>query len=403
MGWPLPALFALRSALFEGVGMSTEASPAWAGQRVEVTRIEEALREAWRAEAARAPEERGALAARTNVLNLIVHASSRGEVERVAAAIERLGVHHPSRTILILAEPGGAEAAIEAWVKVTGRNLGERRLLFEQVTLAARGEAALHLPATVDSLLISELPDFLWWLGEPPFSAPGFTRMVDIVDRLIVDSAAFANLAAGLHELAELTVVPQNAAISDFAWDRLRPWRELVAQFFDPPEHAASLETLEAIEISYEPTGTGPSAGLAEGILALGWACSRLGWFVGRPPARDDAGGWRWELRAGERTVAASLRPEGREDPSAGLCAVTLTAGGKAPGTFEVYREGGAHLATRVNVPGAPSLDSVMRATEPEGNDLLLHALGQFGRDRTFDGALVFAAQLSRGLGGGSR
>ncbi len=39
-----------------------------------------------------------------------------------------------------------------------------------------------------------------------------------------------------------------------------------------------------------------------------------------------------------------------------------------------------------------------MRATVPGDNDLLLQALNQFGHDRVYDGALVFAAQLCRGI-----
>ena len=53
-----------------------------------------------------------------------------------------------------------------------------------------------------------------------------------------------------------------------------------------------------------------------------------------------------------------------------------------------------------MNVPGAPNLDQIMRATEPDENDLLLQSLGQFGHDRTYDGALVFAAQLAGGVEG---
>lgn len=380
--------------------MSVDASLVWAGQPVEVNRIEEALRDAWREEAARAPETSGSLAARTNVLNLIVHAATRPELEQVAQAIEHLGVRHPSRAILLLAETGAAESSLRAFVNTNVQTMGERRLVFEQVTLMAGGEAAKHLPGVVDPLLVAELPDFLWWLGQPPYSEPSFTRMLDIVDRLIVDSASFHDMSVGLRELAEMTIVPYGAAISDFAWARLRPWRELVAQFFDPVEYAASLATIEEAIVVYEPTGMYRATGFSEGLLALGWACSRLGWMVDQRPAREGAGTYRWDLNAGGRTITVTLRPEHQDDEIVGLRMITLGAGGASPGTFEVYRESGAHLATRVNVPGAPNLDQIMRATEPDENDLLLQALGQFGHDHTYDGALVFAAQLASGVEG---
>lgn len=379
--------------------MSVEASLGWPGQQVEVARIEEALREAWREEAARAPETSGSLAARTNVLNLIVHTMSRASAEQVVQAIGRLGVRHPSRTILLLGEEGG-DSSLRAFFATNVQAMGERRLVFERVTIMARGEATNHLPGVVDPLLVAELPNFLWWLGQPSFSQECFTRMVELVDRLLVDSASFHDMSVGLRELAEMTIVPHSAAISDFAWARLRPWRELMAQFFDPREYAASLETIEEVNIVYEPTGGRKSSGFSEGLLALGWACSRLGWQVERGPLREGLGAYRWELSAVGRTVAVSLRPEHQDDEIVGLRTLTLVAGGQAPGTFEVYRESGVHLATRVNVPGAPNLDQIMRATEPDENDLLLQALSEFGHDRTYDGALVFAAQLASGVEG---
>jgi len=382
--------------------MSVDTSLGWAGKAVEVGQIEEALRAAWREEAARAPEVSGALAARTNVLNLIVRAGSREELAEVATSIDALGVQHPSRTVLLLAEPTGSEARLEAWINTNVQTIGDRRLLFEQVTLVASGEAARHLPGVVDALLISDLPDFLWWLGEPHFSDGSFTKMVEIVDRLIVDTATFDDIETGLRELAEMTIVPYGAAISDFAWNRLRPWRELVAQFFDPPEYAPSLDTVETVEISYEPHGGQHSSGFGEGLLALGWACSRLGWQIAQRPEFLAPGSFRWQLVSGDRTLIATISPVHQHDPIIGLRAITITSGERHPGTFQVLRESGAHLVTRVDVPGAPNLDQIMRAAEPAENDLLLHALGQFGGDRTYNGALVFAAQLASGVGGRS-
>ena len=379
-----------------------DAAPAfgWAGQAVAVGQIEQELRRTWREDAWQAVETGNPLITRTNVLNLIVHASSPEEVEQVAATIERLGAYHPSRTIILLAQPEAEGSALDAWITSHLLTLpgSDRRLRFEQVTIAARGPAAHHLPTVVDAIVVSELPSFLWWLREPPFRTPAFTQMVDIVDRLIVDSAGFQDQARAFDELAELTVIPYGAAVSDFAWGRLRPWRELVAQFFDPADQAASLATIEHVEVAYEPEGRNHYSGFSQGILALGWACSRLGWHVVEPPQREGPGAFRWRLSAGGRTVEATLRPERGLDEIVGLRRLTLTAGAPHPGVFVVYREDPSHLASNVDVPGVPHLDRLMRAAVPEDNDLLLQSLNQFGHDRVYDGALVFAAQLCRGI-----
>jgi glucose-6-phosphate dehydrogenase assembly protein OpcA len=370
---------------------------AWAGQATEPSRIEDALRQAWREEAARA---RGTLAARTNVLNLIVHTTSEAEGAQVAAAVERLGIRHPSRSIIVVAQPGAGESSIAAWVATHVHPLpgSDRRLFFEQVTLAATGETANHLPPVIDPILISELPDFLWWLHEPPFRSPGFSRMIDLANRLIVDSATFTTPARAMNELAELVVIPYGVALSDFAWDRLRPWRELVAQFFDPPEYAPCLGTVERVEITYEPGGDDRASCLSAGLLALGWLCSRLGWLVGSGAARAGEGAYRWTLSAGGRTIDASLRPDHYPDRIIGPRRIALTAVAPHACSFQAYRESDAHIATQIDDGTEPRLDRVLRASEPAEDGLLLRALNQFGRDQMYDGAVVFAAQLARGI-----
>jgi glucose-6-phosphate dehydrogenase assembly protein OpcA len=377
--------------------MSTATGYAWAGQAIEPSRIEDALRQAWREEAERA---QGTLAARTNVLNLIVHSPSEAEGEQVAVAVGRLGIHHPSRSIIVVAEPDAAESSIAAWVKTHVQALpgSDRRLFFEQVTLAATGEAAYHLPPVIDPILISELPDFLWWLHEPPFRSPGFSRMVDLVNRLIIDSATFTAPARAMHELAELVVIPYGVALSDFAWDRLRPWRELVAQFFDPPEYAPSLSTVERVTITYEPGGDDRPSGLSAGLLALGWLCSRLGWLVDGAAIREGAGAYRWTLSAGGRTVEAALLPDHYPDRIVGPRRIALDAVAPHACSFQAYRESDAHIATQIDGGTESRLDRVLRASEPDEDGLLLRALNQFGRDQMYDGAVVFAAQLARGI-----
>ncbi len=377
--------------------MSTATTYAWAGQVVEMSRIEEALRQAWRAEAARVP---GTLAARTNVLNLIVHTPSETEGAQVAAAVEQLGIRHPSRTIIVVADPTATEPSINAWIGTQVHQLpgSDRRLFFEQVTLAASGEAANHLPPIIDPILISELPDFLWWLHEPAFRSSSFSQMLDLVDRLIVDSATFAVPARGMHELAELVVIPYGVALSDFAWDRLRPWRELVAQFFDPPEYAPCLDAVTQVDIAYEPGGGERASGLSAGLLALGWLCSRLGWRVGEPPSREAQGSYRWTLSAAGRTIEATLRPDHYPDHIIGPRRIALTSTAPHPCVFHAYRESDAHIATQIEGQAESRLDRVLRATEPKEDGLLLNALNQFGRDQMYDGAVVFAAQLGRGI-----
>ena len=84
--------------------------------------------------------------------------------------------------------------------------------------LTVRGEAAAHLNGIVAPLLIHDLPTHVWWPGDPPFSNPVFDQLVELGDRLIIDSADFSDLLRGLRRLATLR---RRSGIGDLTWKRL--------------------------------------------------------------------------------------------------------------------------------------------------------------------------------------
>ena len=59
---------------------------------------------------------------------------------------------------------------------------------------AARRARAKAPASIVQQLLISDLPVFLRWRGEPPWDAPELEQLVDVTDRLIVDSTEWDDL-----------------------------------------------------------------------------------------------------------------------------------------------------------------------------------------------------------------
>ena len=193
--------------------------------------------------------EKGAPQARTSVLNLIVTVRDRSDSDRVLATLLEMGARHPSRD-RAQADPDSDGDPIDARIGThcrDGEN-GAGRICFEQLALTVRGEAARHLDGIVAPLVIHDLPIEVWWPGDPPFSDPVFQQLVDLGDRLVINASDFTDLAGGLKRLA---AIRRRLGVGDIAWERLAPWHELTAQFFDAPRFRRFLPNLSRLSIKY--------------------------------------------------------------------------------------------------------------------------------------------------------
>ena len=176
-------------------------------------------------------------------------------------ALEGMGERHPSRTIVLLPEPDAADnridaqAVVERW-EVPGTDRG---LVTEVIELTLRGSRAKAPASVVEELLISDLPVFLRWRGEPPWDEPELEQLVGVTDRLIVDSTEWEDLPRPYRRLVEL--FPRCAA-SDIAWARTSRWREHLATLWPG---IADVGTL------------GVRGTAAQAWLLCGWLRSRLG------------------------------------------------------------------------------------------------------------------------------
>jgi glucose-6-phosphate dehydrogenase assembly protein OpcA len=165
---------------------------------------------------------------------------------------------HPSRTLLLLPraeEPDG----IDAEVSVRCFPVGDRAICGEVIELALRGKRMEAPASIVLPLLISDLPVFCRWRGQPPFDGEPFKQLVGIVDRLIVDSTEWPDLPGAYARLAEQF---DRTAVSDIAWARTERWRSLLASMW--PD-IADVRTVRV-------HGT-----RAQAYLLGGWLRSRLG------------------------------------------------------------------------------------------------------------------------------
>ena len=118
--------------------------------------------------------------------------------------------------------------------------------------MLASGSSIRFVANIIQPLLKPDLPVYLWWLGDPPDqNDPTFAGLVDLSNRIIVDSTSFFSPEQDIRTLAALFQASPESALSDLNWGRLTPWRQLTIQFFDVPEYRPYLAGVDSIEIEH--------------------------------------------------------------------------------------------------------------------------------------------------------
>jgi glucose-6-phosphate dehydrogenase assembly protein OpcA len=357
---------------------------------IDVRVIERELTALWK-QASDEQDEGGQAVTRTCVLNLIVVTSGRG-AERATDTIARLTASHPNRAIVINAAPSTTKDMLDAWVQAHCQMPGPGRpqVCCEQITIEAHGAAVERVPGTILPLLMPDVPVMLWWPEGEPFGEPRLAKYLDLVDRMIVDSATFAAPEAGLAQQAQL--MDSGTAVSDLVWARLTPWRELIAQFFDAPAMLPYLGTIERVAVEYE-SGQGQVTDRTQAMLLVGWLGSRLGWRPAVAPWVQDGVTRLILVRPSGGAVHIELRPvEPKDDLLDRLAACTLEC---PNGRFVVSRADAPDSAlARSEVAGMQPIGRVVRLQRMDEAQLLAEELRLLGHDYGFEGALHLATEL---------
>jgi glucose-6-phosphate dehydrogenase assembly protein OpcA len=179
-------------------------------------------------------------------------------VEAAEDVLAGLAERHPSRTIVLFPQPeeaDGLEGEVEIQVFPVG---GGREICTETIRIRLKGGRAAAPASVVQPLVLPDLPVFLRWRGVPAFGERHFEDLVDVVDRLIVDSTEWPDLPASYEPLAGIF---DRVVVSDIAWTRTSRWRPHLASLWPG---IAGVERLRV-------TGTA-----AQAHLLAGWLRSRL-------------------------------------------------------------------------------------------------------------------------------
>jgi len=227
----------------------------WSGEDICLAEVNDALAELREASAAEgAPPN-----LRTSVMTHLAWVPEPW-VEKARAALAGMAERHPSRSILLLPEPDAGKNQIDAIVSLECYAVPgvDRLVCSEVVELQLLGKRAKAPASVVEPLLISDLPVFLRWRGEPPWGTQELDQMVGITDRLIVDSTEWEELPYPYRHLVKLF---DRTAVSDIAWARTSRWRSLLATLW--PD-IADVDTITV-------RGTA-----AQANLICGWLRTRL-------------------------------------------------------------------------------------------------------------------------------
>jgi glucose-6-phosphate dehydrogenase assembly protein OpcA len=263
----------------------------------------------------------------------------------------------------------------------------------EYITLKGTDAELASVSGFIQSLLIGDLPKFLWWKTIPDLQHELFRKLSAAANLVIVDSSTFDDAITALTNIHSLH--QQGINVSDLNWRRLAVWQELTAEAFDPPSRRAALQEVDRFVLDYEAGNS------AQACLFLGWLASRLKW---RPVASTHEGG-DYDLRRIQFTN------DDRRSIEAELAAIPVANIGQVIGDLIDLKLASTNLEAdcctvicsetrgcmRMEAGGGAQscrVQHVSPLTEQSPEVLMSQQLQRWGRDLLFEESLALATQF---------
>lgn len=331
---------------------------------------------------------------RACTLTLVVMCDKNEDPSDLEPLITQIVESHPARVILIAQHDADAEAWLETRISTYAfANDTPRRLVGEEVAFYPRGAQYESLPSAVLALRVSGLPLVLYWRGQPDLDDSLFRALVGECDEILFDSLHFTARAERINNTIErLRQEYPDVSFGDVNWQRIRPWREFVAQFFDDPANLPYLDTIARVEIEFS---VGFNGNQSAAVLLMAWLASSLGWQV--VPGSYQREGFKRTARFehpskrndNQREIQVMIHVREQEDCLPGeLTGVRIQTAGDAPdATFQVKRSVGGFADVRELTPMRYS-ERCAPLNIPHESNVITSELDAPRRDRNYHRAL---------------
>ncbi len=309
---------------------------------------------------------------------------------------EVIAAQNPCRIITLcptLGEDTGVTAQVSAYCPIQKKS-DESLVCAEYITLRGTKAALERVGDIVTSLMIPDLPKFVWWKATPNPEQELFKRLSKFSNCLIVDSCYFSDPESELLKMQDL--IEQEIYTADLNWHRLSPWQEIAAAAYDPPERRQAITDVDNVAIDYE------KGNATQALMYLGWLASRLQW---QPISFTEEGG-DYDLKyvkfmgPNEKEVIAELaaiptadtgeipgdlvglRLTSTSNPAADCCTILCS---KTTGCMRM-EAGGSAQSCRT--------EEVTTASDQKAESLMAQQLQRWGRDILYEESLALTAQI---------
>ena len=357
-------------------------------QKVDVTSLERELRDLWKQMAAKSQTEGEQAVTRACVHNLAVYAPGESSESQLGRLLSDMMIEQPGRVILMLTDYNTSRDTRTGWVNAQcHRTAGHRQqVCSEQITIRAGRDELRNLPSLVIPLLVPDVPVFFWWREDLTSDWNLFEEVLENSDRVIVDSALFAEPRESLRRLSGIIKANQGvASFSDLNFNRLTPWRQMIAEFFDHMTCKRMLGSISTIDIQAHSHAEIS----AQSLMLISWLAARLKW---KPMTRGAS--LLYTNQDGRQVNVRLFTRPPVKNQGRGLTSVTLRSENPAFTFYLAMDPETRYLRGTVEMKGTRPADRTIRLSGTLEEESVRRELEILGTDRIYEEMMTLLERI---------